>query len=169
MPYLEPDTDTRAYMLLFTPSPFPQIFRKEPFFHGHDNYDQLVKICKVLGTDELYIYLEKYEIELDPQYDDILGRYQRKPWGRFVTSENQRFVSSEAIDFLDRLLRYDHQERLTAREAMAHAYFDPVRGEVAANEAKEAAARAGRDVNAGTSADGVAGEAGSAEAADAVA
>ena len=23
------------------------IFRKEPFFYGHDNYDQLVKIAKV--------------------------------------------------------------------------------------------------------------------------
>lgn len=23
------------------------IFQKEPFFHGHDNYDQLVKIAKV--------------------------------------------------------------------------------------------------------------------------
>jgi casein kinase II subunit alpha len=32
-----------------------QIFRKEPFFHGHDNSDQLVKITKVLGTDELFI------------------------------------------------------------------------------------------------------------------
>lgn len=35
------------------------IFRKEPFFHGHDNYDQLVKIAKVLGTDELFDYLDK--------------------------------------------------------------------------------------------------------------
>ena len=26
------------------------IFRKEPFFHGHDNYDQLVKIAKVPPT-----------------------------------------------------------------------------------------------------------------------
>ena len=51
-----------------------QIFRKEPFFHGHDNYDQLVKITKVLGTDELFQYLEKYDIELDAQYDEILGR-----------------------------------------------------------------------------------------------
>ena len=24
-----------------------QIFRKEPFFYGHDNYDQLVKVAKV--------------------------------------------------------------------------------------------------------------------------
>ena len=26
------------------------IFRKEPFFHGHDNYDQLVRIAKVMYT-----------------------------------------------------------------------------------------------------------------------
>ncbi|PWO00189.1 hypothetical protein FA09DRAFT_328292 [Tilletiopsis washingtonensis] len=110
------------------------IFRKEPFFHGHDNYDQLVKICKVLGTDELYTYLEKYDIELDPQYDDILGRYQRKPWSRFITSENQRYVSNEAISFLDSLLRYDHAERLTAQEAMAHAYFEPVKAAAARGE-----------------------------------
>ena len=50
------------------------IFRKEPFFHGHDNYDQLVRIAKVLGTDELYEYLDKYQIELDPRFNDILGR-----------------------------------------------------------------------------------------------
>src|SRR5579862_6901903 len=52
------------------------IFRKEPFFHGHDNYDQLVKIAKVLGTDELFQYIQKYDIELDTQYDDLLGKYR---------------------------------------------------------------------------------------------
>ncbi|TVY84141.1 Casein kinase II subunit alpha [Lachnellula suecica] len=103
------------------------IFRKEPFFHGNSNSDQLVKIAKVLGTEDLFDYLDKYEIELDQQYDDILGRFQKKSWHSFVNSENQRFVSNEAIDFLDKLLRYDHQERLTAKEAMAHAYFEPVR------------------------------------------
>ena len=30
------------------------IFKKEPFFQGKDNYDQLVKIAKVMGTDDLY-------------------------------------------------------------------------------------------------------------------
>lgn len=85
------------------------IFRKEPFFHGNSNSDQLVKIAKVLGTDDLFEYLDKYEIELDAQYDDIMGRFQKKPWHSFVNAENQRFVSNEAIDFLDKLLRYDHQ------------------------------------------------------------
>uniref|UniRef100_A0AAY4BKP5 non-specific serine/threonine protein kinase n=1 Tax=Denticeps clupeoides TaxID=299321 RepID=A0AAY4BKP5_9TELE len=99
------------------------IFRKEPFFHGHDNYDQLVRIAKVLGTEDLYDYIDKYNIELDPRFNDILGRHSRKRWERFVHSENQHLVSNEALDFLDKLLRYDHQARLTAREAMDHAYF----------------------------------------------
>ncbi|KAK5985996.1 hypothetical protein GCK32_003433 [Trichostrongylus colubriformis] len=102
------------------------IFRKEPFFHGHDNYDQLVRIAKVLGTEELHEYIDKYHIELDPRFNDILGRHSRKRWERFIHAENQHLVTPEAIDFLDKLLRYDHQERLTAREAMAHPYFFPV-------------------------------------------
>ena len=102
------------------------IFRKEPFFHGHDNYDQLVRIAKVLGTEELFEYLDKYQIELDPRFSDILGRHSRKRWERFVHSENQHLVSPEALDFLDKLLRYDHQERLTAMEAMDHPYFYPI-------------------------------------------
>ena len=36
-------------------------------------------------------------------------------------------MTPEALDFLDKLLRYDHQERLTAREAMEHLYFFPVK------------------------------------------
>jgi casein kinase II subunit alpha len=84
------------------------IFRKEPFFHGISNSDQLVKIAKVLGTEDLFDYLDKYDIELDAQYDDILGRFPKKNWHSFINAENQRFVSNEAIDFLDKLLRYDH-------------------------------------------------------------
>jgi casein kinase II subunit alpha len=111
------------------------IFRKEPFFHGHDNYDQLVKIAKVLGTEELFHYLDTYDLELDPHFDGILGRHSKKPWQKFITPENQHLVSDEAIDFVSKLLRYDHQERLSATEAMAHVYFAPVR-EAAARSAQ---------------------------------
>jgi len=103
------------------------IFRKEPFFYGHDNYDQLVKIAKVLGTDELNAYLNKYRIELDPHLEALVGRHSRKPWSKFINADNQHLVVPEAVDFLDKLLRYDHQERPTAKEAMAHPYFYHVR------------------------------------------
>ncbi len=32
-------------------------------------------------------------------------------------------MSREALDLMDKLLRYDHRERLSAREAMEHPYF----------------------------------------------
>merc|ERR1712048_984200 len=50
------------------------IFRKEPFFKGNDNYDQLVKIAKVFGTEELYQYLDTYQLDLDPHFDNLLQR-----------------------------------------------------------------------------------------------
>lgn len=103
------------------------IFRKEPFFHGHDNNDQLVKIAKVLGTDKLYEYHSKYKMNfLNPTFNRSLKTHSRKRWERFIHSENNHLVSPEALDFLDKLLRYDHQERLTARESMDHPYFYPI-------------------------------------------
>ena len=110
------------------------IFHKEPFFRGHDNYDQLVRIAKVLGTEELFAYLDTYDLELDPHFDGILGRHSRKPWHKFVTTENQHLISAEALDFCDKLLRYDHQERLTAMEAQDHAYFAPLRAQDASGK-----------------------------------
>ena len=103
--------------------------RKEPFFKGSDNFDQLVRIAKVMGTDDLNTYLEKYSVDLDPHFDGILKEHVRKPWHKFITKENQHLVSKESLDFLDNLLRYDHQERLTSKEAQEHPYFDSVRAQ----------------------------------------
>ena len=50
------------------------IFKKEPFFQGHDNYDQLVKIAKVLGTEDLYKYISKYDLTFDTHYNCLLGK-----------------------------------------------------------------------------------------------
>lgn len=103
------------------------IFRKDPFFHGTSNTDQLVKIAKVLGTDGLYAYLDKYELKLGHEYDDLIGYFPKKSWNSFIKQENKHLVTPEAIDFMDKLLRYDHQERLTAKEAMKHPYFAPLK------------------------------------------
>jgi len=110
------------------------IFMLDPVFKGRDNYDQLVKIVQVLGSRKLNEYLEKYDLDLDSQFEGILGRHAAKPWTEFVTPDNRRYVSKEALSFIDKLLRYDHQERMTAREAMAHPYLAPI---VAARKAKD--------------------------------
>lgn len=64
---------------------------------------------QVLGTDELFDYLDKYELELDTHFDGVLSTHARKPWARFVTAENAHLVPDQAIDLLDKLLRYVHR------------------------------------------------------------
>jgi casein kinase II subunit alpha len=81
----------------------------------------------VLGTEELFQYLDHYDLELESQFDGLIGRHAAKPWNKFITSENEHLCSEEALSFVGGLLKYDHQERLTAQEAMAHPYFAPVR------------------------------------------
>jgi len=102
------------------------IFKKEPFFHGADNEDQLVKIAKILGTDDLNKYLDKYNLQL-PFSPQTIGRHSKKQFHRLINDDNQHLVSDEAIDLLSNFLKYDHQERLTAQAAMQHEYFAPVK------------------------------------------
>ncbi|KAJ7830957.1 kinase-like domain-containing protein [Mycena leptocephala] len=94
------------------------IFRKQHFFRGSDNEDQLLKIMRVLGTDRFDAYLKATS-----------SHVPRTPVARFVTAENQHLASPDALVFVDRLLRFDPRERLTAAEAMAHPYFGTVRVE----------------------------------------
>lgn len=119
------------------------IFMRDPLFKGRDNYDQLVKIAQILGTAKLGEYLEKYNLQLDSHFDGILGAHAVTPWSEFVNPDNSRYITTEALDFIDQLLRYDHQERMTAKEAMAHAYLKPAVEEDKARKAKAAAASPG--------------------------
>ena len=78
----------------------------------------------------------------------MLGQHSRKPWTKYVQPENAHLVSQEALDFLDRLLQYDHQQRITAADAMQHPYFAPVREaeqkRLASGESSSAAAPGGK-------------------------
>lgn len=61
---------------------------------------------QILGTDELFNYLDKYDLELDPHFDGIMGRHSHRPWQKFVNPENQHLVSEEAISFVGQVLIY---------------------------------------------------------------
>lgn len=100
------------------------IFKKEPFFKGDSNFDQLIKISKVLGTKELYSYLNKYGLKLSEDYQDALVPCERRPWTSFINDQNRALADDEdVIDLIDHLLRYDHKERLTAKQALDHPFF----------------------------------------------
>ena len=73
------------------------------------HFSNPIFIFQVLGTDDLFEYLDKYDLELDPHFDGILGRHSKKPLTRFSNKDNQHLVSEEAVDLLGKLLRYVHE------------------------------------------------------------
>ena len=76
---------------------------------------KLLRLQRVLGMDVLNAYLDKYWIEFDPNFEALVGRHSKNPWSKFINVESQHLVVPKAIDFLDKLLRYDHQERPTIK------------------------------------------------------
>lgn len=102
-------------MLLYLKYLLFKIFRKEPFFHGHDNQDQLVKIAKVLGTDELYAYLDKYGLNLDPQFASMIGKYVQ-----ILVQQPLSMCSYSLIILLWVLLIIDLQTHTKAMEEICH-------------------------------------------------
>lgn len=110
------------------------IFRKEHFFRGIDNDDQLLKILRVLGTDCFDAWLRTFDIPFETDLDSLLQVYPKQPWSRYSSADNQHLVTMEVVDLLDKLLRYDHQKRPTAREAQGHSYFNLVRLEAGSHK-----------------------------------
>ncbi len=123
------------------------LLRREPLFRGKDNVDQLGKIVSVLGSNDLLKYVEKYGLELSNDINKAIRKYtirtnptgRRKQWLSLLASSTgsnkskdvneirPKLPSQEGLNLLDQLLVYDHEQRLTAREAMMHPFFDDVR------------------------------------------
>jgi casein kinase II subunit alpha len=123
------------------------LMRREPFFRGKDNPDQLSKIVAVLGTNDLLSYMRQFNVPVTPELQAILDRNDqhhehRQSWlalyQQHQDNQHQHDPSEvsppvpprEGLDLLDKLLIYNHQKRLTAHQALQHPFFDPVRERV---------------------------------------
>lgn len=51
----------------------------------------------------------------------------QKHWSKFIKADNQALCSEDALDLLNKMLVFDHSERILPKEALEHRYFDPVR------------------------------------------
>lgn len=113
------------------------LFRREPFFRGKDNLDQLGTIVAVLGTSDLHAYISKEKVDVEPAIRDVIGKYSllgsgKKQWSQMAheSTDDSYIPCADGLDLLSRLLVYDHTTRLTAKQAMAHSFFDKVRDRV---------------------------------------
>ena len=84
---------------------------------------------KVLGEDDLHDYVHKYNLKIPREVKKLMKGYEfeKQPWTNFVSNRNKHMITPEALDLLDKMLRYDKNDRIRPKEAMEHAYFDPIR------------------------------------------
>lgn len=105
------------------------IFKKDYFFLGKDNDDQLVQIVKFFGCKNFFNYLNKYEVVLEKQKYSLFKKFKKETKFEDLMAEgNYTSCTPEALDLLKKMLLYDHEERIIAREALEHPFFDSVRG-----------------------------------------
>ena len=94
------------------------------FLWSRDFPDQLRTIIECLGTEKFNAFIEKYSIAV-PEFVEKIGNYKGRKWKEYMSKKTKyKFIDQDALDLLDRLLRFDPNERLTSAEAMAHCYFD---------------------------------------------
>ena len=107
--------------------------QRKYFKKRKDNMDQLGKIVSVLGTSDLHAYISKSKIEMTPEIRKVIAKCTlrggtKKDW-MSLASPNYT-PSTESLDLLSKLLVYDHETRLTAKQAMRHSFFDSVRDKI---------------------------------------
>ncbi|KAH0795348.1 CMGC family protein kinase [Histomonas meleagridis] len=102
------------------------IFHSTPFFSGNTDMKMITVIVECLGSKDFEDYLSKYGIPCPSQVADKVKNKPKKQWTEFINETNKEFATPEALDLIDKCIRYDHQERITAKEALEHPFFKNV-------------------------------------------
>jgi casein kinase II subunit alpha len=103
------------------------VFKKDPFFYGRDLIEQLLLTTEFAGSEALLRYLKRHKIELPAEVRSLVTFESKKDLRMYLSRDSQELATSDALDLIEKLLVLDHTDRVLAKEAMEHAYFDPVR------------------------------------------
>ena len=99
------------------------VFKRYPFFYASTVEDHLVCIANILGTASLDKFLSNHGIVIDKHLRNELGKRKAMNLVTYVNDDNMRRATYPARDLIESLLVYDHNDRLSAKEAMEHIFF----------------------------------------------
>jgi serine/threonine protein kinase len=98
---------------------FLELLTKSPYFVGDSEIDQLFRIFRVLGTPNERTW---------PGVSKLKDYKKTFPnWVPTNFAASVQGLDQNGIDLLQRMLVYDPSARITAKEALAHPYFNDVR------------------------------------------
>ncbi|KAK3018227.1 hypothetical protein RJ639_002761 [Escallonia herrerae] len=94
---------------------FAEMARRQALFPGDSEFQQLLHIFRLLGTPT-----EKQWPEVNSLRDwHVYPQWEPQNLGRAVPS-----LGPDGVDLLTRMLKYNPADRISAKEALDHPYFD---------------------------------------------
>eukprot|EP00927_Polykrikos_kofoidii_P052116 TRINITY_DN45895_c0_g1_i1.p1 TRINITY_DN45895_c0_g1~~TRINITY_DN45895_c0_g1_i1.p1 ORF type:complete len:300 (-),score=32.70 TRINITY_DN45895_c0_g1_i1:23-922(-) len=95
---------------------FAEMVTTRPLFRGKTDSHQLGVIFVVLGTPDEHIWPGIVDL---PKWKQPSQRCEAIPWSKVLPR-----LCDAGIDLLSKMLVYDPEERISARDALEHCYFE---------------------------------------------
>ena len=92
-----------------------ELYLKKPIFKGDQEIDQLYKIFQIKGTPNFEMWPEVVQL---PHYKKTFPQWLPQNLKEVIPN-----ISSCGLDLLQRLLNYDPNQRITAKQALNHVNF----------------------------------------------
>lgn len=101
---------------------FAEMVNRKPLFPGQNEEDQLMKIFKLRATPSVEAWPSLKEL---PLYKPDYPMFKGEPLEKLVPN-----LGASGLDLLDKMLKCNPNERITAKEAMNHPYLKEVPADI---------------------------------------
>eukprot|EP01012_Entosiphon_sulcatum_P007579 TRINITY_DN1388_c0_g1_i1.p1 TRINITY_DN1388_c0_g1~~TRINITY_DN1388_c0_g1_i1.p1 ORF type:complete len:307 (+),score=54.52 TRINITY_DN1388_c0_g1_i1:120-1040(+) len=99
---------------------FAEMAQKQPLFPGDSEIDQLYKIFRLMGTPDEHLWPGVTAL---PDYKPVFPQWRPQPVSSAVTQLDLHH-DHNGLDLLMQMMVYNPGQRITARAALAHPWFD---------------------------------------------
>ncbi|VDO08007.1 unnamed protein product [Rodentolepis nana] len=105
------------------------IFKVPYIFDGRTRNQQVSRIARVLGNEQLLEYAEEFQISISKRLRKRIRSFRERGFHTFKTENCEQVATEDAIDLVQKLLVYNHTKRIKAKEALKLPYFSEIQKE----------------------------------------